>query len=42
MKYTKLLTDVIKYVNKKKKTSDEWNFGYYGSDIYFIYKKYAI
>ena len=42
MKYTKILTDVIKYVNKKKKTSDEWNFAYYGSDIYFIYKKYAI
>ena len=42
MKYTKILTDVIKYVNKKKKASDEWNFAYYGSDIYFIYKKYAI
>ena len=42
MKYTKILTDVIKYVNKNKKTSDEWNFGYYGSDIYFIYKNYAI
>lgn len=42
MKYTKILTDVIKYVNKNKKTSDEWNFGYYDSDIYFIYKNYAI
>ena len=42
MKYTKILTDVIKYVNKKKKTSDEWNFAYYGSDIYFIYKENAI
>ena len=38
MKYTKILTDVIKYINKKKKTSDEWIFGYYCCDIYFIYK----
>ena len=42
MKYTKILTDVIKYINKKKKTSDEWIFGYYYCDIYFIYKKHAI
>ena len=41
MKYTKILTDVIKYVNKKK-TSDEWYFGYYSNDLYFIYKKCAI
>lgn len=42
MKYVKILTDVIKYVNKKKKTSDEWYFGYYESDLYLIYKKSAI
>ena len=42
MKYAKLLTDVIKYVNKKKKTSNEWGFGYYNNDLYFIYKTYAI
>ena len=42
MKYTKILTDVIKYVSKKKKPSNEWNFGYYDSDLYFIYRTNAI
>lgn len=42
MKYTKILTDVIKYVNKKKKDSNEWDFGYYDNDLYFIYRTSAI
>ena len=42
MKYTKILTDVIKYVNKTKKASNEWDFAYYDNDLYFVYKANAI